>query len=88
MTVLQSKVMRMVRDVFRRVCRRSLSDINAYQRLEARSVAPSLLLDIIRMIANRAETVTMPVVLSAQSKKRNARKLPSQLLECKANLIP
>ena len=86
--MLQSKVIRMVRDVFCRVCRRSLSVINVFQRLDALPVAPRLLLDIIRMIAYRAEAVMMPAVFQTQSKIRNARKLLSQLLECEANFIP
>ena len=51
-------------------------------------MAPRLLLDIIRTIAYCAETVMMPAVFQAQNKKRNARKLLSQLFESEANLIP
>ena len=57
-------------------------------KLDALPIVPRQLLDIIRMIAYRAETVMMPAVFQAQGKKRNARKLLNQLFQCEANLIP
>ena len=45
-------------------------------------------MDIVRMIAYRAETRMMAPVISAQGKKPNARRLLRALLTCDANIIP
>ena len=83
--MLQSKVIQMIRDVF---CRRSFSVVNVYQRFNSLPSSLRLLLDIIRMIADHAETVMMPAVFQAHRKKPNARKLLSKLFESETNLIP
>ena len=63
-------------------------DLPDDQKLHALPIAERLLLDIIRMIAYRAETRMMPAVSEAQGKKRNARKLLRTLLTSDANIIP
>ena len=47
-----------------------------------------LFLDVVRMIAYRAETRMMASVISAQGKKPNARRLLRALLTSDANIIP
>ena len=68
--------------------RLTVAELPAHQKLDVLPIVPRQLLDIIRMIAYRAETVMMPAVFQAQGKKRNARKLLRQLFQCEANLIP
>ena len=63
-------------------------DLPEHQRLDALPSAPRHFLDIIRMIAYRAETQMMPAVNAAQGKKHNARKLLGKLFQCEANVIP
>ncbi len=63
-------------------------DLPQHQRLDALPSAPRHFLDIIRMIAYRAETQMMPAVNAAQGKKHNARKLLGKLFQCEANVIP
>ena len=45
-------------------------------------------MDVVRMIAYRAETRMMAPVITAQGKKPNARILLRALLTCDANIIP
>ena len=75
----------MILDVF---CRQRFSVVNVCQRFNSLPSSLLLLLDIIRMIAYRAETDMMSAVFQAHSKKPNARKLLSQLIESKTNFIP
>ena len=63
-------------------------ELPEHQRLEALPSAPRHFLDLIRMIAFRAETQMMPAINAAQGKKHNARKLLGKLFQCDANLIP
>ena len=63
-------------------------DLSEHQRLDALPSAPHHFLDIIRMIAYRAETQMTPVINAAQGKKQNARKLLGKLFQCDANVIP
>ena len=63
-------------------------DLPEHQRLDALPNAPRHFLDIIRIIAYRAETQMMPAINAAQGKKHNARKLLSKLFQCDANVIP
>ncbi len=62
-------------------------DLPEHQRLDALPSAPRHFLDIIRMIAYRAETQMMPAINAAQGKKQNARKLLGKLFQCDANVI-
>ena len=63
-------------------------DLPEHQRPEALPVAERLFLDIIRMIAYRAETRMMPALIGVQGKKPNARKLLRTLFTCDADIIP
>ena len=57
-------------------------------KLDALPVGGRLFMDVVRMIAYRAETRMMAPVLTAQGKKPNARRLLRALLTSDANIIP
>ena len=57
-------------------------------QLDALPVGGRLFMDVVRMIAYRAETRMMAPVLTAQGKKPNARRLLRALLNSDANIIP
>ena len=63
-------------------------DLSEQDKLDALPVAGRLFMDVVRMIAYRAETRMMAPVISAQGNKPNARRLLRALLTCDANLIP
>ena len=57
-------------------------------KLDALPLGGRLFMDVVRMIAYRAETRMMTPVLTAQGKKPNARRLLRALLTSDANIIP
>ena len=57
-------------------------------KLDALPVGGRLFLDLVRMIAYRAETRMMAPVITTQGKKPNARRLLRALLTSDANIIP
>ena len=57
-------------------------------KLDALPVGGRLFMDVVRMIAYRAETRMMAPVIGAQGKKPNARRLLRALLTSDANIIP
>ena len=63
-------------------------DLPEQDKLDALPVAGRLFLDVVRMIAYRAETRMMAPVITAQGKKPNARRLLRSLLTSDANIIP
>ena len=62
-------------------------DLSEQDTLDALPVGGRLFMDVVRMIAYRAETRMMAPVIGAQGKKPNARRLLRALLTCDANLI-
>ena len=56
--------------------------------MDALPIGERLFMDVVRMIAYRAETRMMAPVISAQGKKPNARRLLRALLTSDANIIP
>ena len=65
-----------------------VAELPEAEKLDALPVAERLFLDIIRMIAYRAETRMMPALIAAQGKKPNARKLLRALLTSDADIVP
>ena len=63
-------------------------DLSEQDKLDALPVAGRLFMDLVRMIAYRAETRMMAPVIGAQGKKPNARRLLRALLTSDANIIP
>ena len=63
-------------------------DLPEQDKLDALPVGGRLFLDLVRMIAYRAETRMMVPVITTQGKKPNARRLLSALLTSDANIIP
>ena len=63
-------------------------DLPEQDKLHALPVGGRLFLDVVRMIAYRAETRMMAPVIAAQGKKPNARRLLRALLTSDANIIP
>ena len=63
-------------------------DLPEQDRLHALPVGGRLFLDVVRMIAYRAETRMMVPVITTQGKKPNARRLLRALLTSDANIIP
>ena len=63
-------------------------DLPEQDKLDALPVGGRLFLDVVRMIAYRAETRMMAPVITAQGKKPNARRLLRALLTSDANIIP
>ena len=63
-------------------------DLSEHDKLDALPVGGRLFMDVVRMIAYRAETRMMAPVISAQGNKPNARRLLRALLTSDANLIP
>ena len=63
-------------------------DLPEQDKLDALPVAGRLFLDVVRMIAYRAETRMMVPVITTQGKKPNARRLLRALLTSDANIIP
>ena len=63
-------------------------DLPEQHKLDALPVGGRLFMDVVRMIAYRAETRMMTPVLTAQGKKPNARRLLRALLTSDANIIP
>ncbi len=62
--------------------------LEASERLEVLPKSQRLFIDIIRMIAYRAETRMIPAVAGAQGKKTNPRKALQRLFDADANIIP
>ena len=62
-------------------------DLSEQDKLDALPVGRRLFLDVVRMIAYRAETRMAPVI-GAQGNKPNARRLLRALLTSDANIIP
>ena len=56
--------------------------------LDALLADEKLLLDIVRMIAYRAETRMMPAVADAQGKKQRPRRLLAELFQSEADIVP
>ena len=65
-----------------------VADLPETDRPHALPAAERLFLDIVRMIAYRAETRMMPAIIAAQGNKPNARKLLRTLFTCDADIIP
>ena len=63
-------------------------DLSEQDKLDALPVGGRLFMDVVRMIAYRAETRMLAPVLTAQGKKPNARRLLRALLTSDANIIP
>ena len=63
-------------------------DLPEQDKLDALPIGERLFMDVVRMIAYRAETRMMAPVISAQGKKPNARRLLRALLTSDANIIP
>ena len=63
-------------------------DLPEQDKLDALPVGGRLFMDVVRMIAYRAETRMMAPVITAQGKKPNARRLLRALLTSAANIIP
>ena len=63
-------------------------DLSEQDKLDALPVGRRLFMDVVRMIAYRAETRMLAPVLSVQGKKPNARRLLRALLTSDANIIP
>ena len=63
-------------------------DLSEQDKLDTLPVGGRLFMDVVRMIAYRAETRMMAPVIGAQGKKPNARRLLRALLTCDANIIP
>ena len=63
-------------------------DLSEQDKLDALPVAGRLFMDVVRMIAYRAETRMMAPLIGAQGKKPNARRLLRALLTSDANIIP
>ena len=63
-------------------------DLSEQDKLDALPIGGRLFMDVVRMIAYRAETRMMAPVIGAQGKKPNARRLLRALLTCDANIIP
>ena len=63
-------------------------DLPEQDKLDALPVGGRLFLDLVRMIAYRAETRMMAPVITTQGKKPNARRLLRALLTSDANIIP
>ena len=63
-------------------------DLPEPEKLDALPLGGRLFMDVVRMIAYRAETRMMAPVLTAQGKKPNARRLLRALLTSDANIIP
>ena len=63
-------------------------DLPEQDKLDALPVGGRLFLDLVRMIAYRAETRMMAPIITTQGKKPNARRLLRALLTSDANIIP
>ena len=63
-------------------------DLPEQDKLDALPVGGRLFMDVVRMIAYRAETRMMVPVITTQGKKPNARRLLRALLTSDANIIP
>ena len=63
-------------------------DLDEAEKLDALPSHERLLLDVIRMIAYRAETRMMLPVMQAQGKKAHPRKLLRALLAADADILP
>ncbi len=64
------------------------ADLDNDHKLDMIPSRQRLLLDIIRMIAYRAETRMIPAVAQMQGKKTNARKLLSAVMTADADIVP
>ncbi len=64
------------------------SELTPEQALDALPAGEKLLLDVIRMIAYRAETRMMPAVGLAQGKKQRPRRQLADLFQSAADIIP
>ncbi len=65
-----------------------VAELEAHDRLDALPSGEKLLLDIIRMIAYRAETRMMAAVAGAQGRKQRPRRSLSALFHSDADIIP
>ena len=65
-----------------------VADLPDAEKLDTLPVAERLFLDIVRMIAYRAETRMMPALNRAQGNPPNARTLLRALLTCDADIVP
>ena len=63
-------------------------NLSEQDKLDALPVGGRLFMDLVRMIAYRAETRMMAPLIGAQGKKPNARRLLRALLTSDANIIP
>jgi hypothetical protein len=63
-------------------------DLSEQDKLDALPLGGRLFMDVVRMIAYRAETRMMAPLIGAQGKKPNARRLLRALLTSDANIIP
>ena len=66
----------------------TVAELDGKDSLDALPSGERLLLDIVRMIAYRAETRMMPAVAGAQGKKQRARRPLAELFQSDADIIP
>ncbi len=66
----------------------TVAELDEHQALDALPEGEKLLLDVIRMIAYRAETRMMPVVAQAQGKTQRPRRHLRALFQSDADIIP
>ena len=66
----------------------TVAELDEKDRLDALPSGERLLLDIVRMIAYRAETRMMPAVADAQGRKQRARRPLAKLFQADADIIP
>lgn len=66
----------------------TVAELDEKDRLDALPSGERLLLDIVRMIAYRAETRMMPAVADAQGRKQRARRPLAELFQADADIIP
>ena len=64
------------------------AELGEGERLDALPSGERLLLDVIRMIAYRAETRMMPAVAAAQGSKRRPRRPLAELFRSEADIVP
>ena len=65
-----------------------IADLDEADRLDALPTGEKLLLDVVRMIAYRAETRMMPAVAGAQGSKTRPRRPLAELFRSDADIIP
>ena len=85
---LEEEVGNLAREVKSLAEKIPVGEMGEEERLQALGNKERLFLDIIRMVAYRAETRMMGAVIECQGKKPNARKLLQSLFACEADILP